>query len=50
MKTNKKSYKEVLIKKLTKEGKVKNISLKVYRKFVKELAKDMTEVENRIIN
>lgn len=46
MENSKKSHKELLIQKLTKEGKVKNISSEVYAKSVNELGKDMLEVVN----
>lgn len=46
MSNSKKSHKEILIEKLSKEGKVKNISSQVYSKSVDESRKDMTEVVN----
>lgn len=46
MNNSKKSHKEVLIKRLSKEGKVKTISSSVYSKSVNESNKDMTEVVN----
>jgi len=46
MSNSKKSHKEILIQKLSKEGKVKDISSKVYSKSINELRKDMIEVAN----
>jgi hypothetical protein len=46
MSNSKKSHKEVLIERLTEEGKVKTISPQVYSKSVSESGKDMTEVVN----
>lgn len=46
MSNSKKSHKEVLIERLSEEGKVKTISSQVYSKSVNESGKDMTEVVN----